>query len=213
MVKFLALTAVACVLVGCEAQSVLSEPDSAPIAGPVPNLRRTAVALYAEQGMIYVGDSWTDAQSAVPEPKDAVTFADLPARFEKPYQGRGWEGATQGFGVILYKDVIASAMLQNERATLEEYTTSTNWYDENLPKAQAEMVISGDLKYRFWEFDGQRVMVLAQSKPNGTMRLTTAIGDDRVMDALGITPAAARHDAAAVSRILRERKEAALKPK
>jgi hypothetical protein len=202
------------VIGGCESNSAESNGSSqsiveAPTVGAVSDLARTAVGLYLEQGVVRVGDSWADAEAAMPEPKGASEFSDLPARFQKPYQGRGWESSDAGFGVILYEDQIAAAMMQNERASLEDYATLTKWYEQELPKAKTDTVVSGDLRYRFWEQDGQRVMVLAENRPGGAVYLSAAMGDHRVMDALGMTPEAATHDGKVVLRLLNERKLAA----
>lgn len=85
----------------------------------------------------------------------------------------------------------------------------TRWYEQQLPNARKDSVDSGDLKYRFWEQDGQRAMVLSQNLEGGGLYLGTAMGDNRVMDALGMTAESARHDGKVVLRILAERKKAA----
>jgi hypothetical protein len=211
------LLGVACLalggLWGCELNAADTPASSQtsvdpPTIGPITNLQRTAIGLYGEQGTIWVGDSWTDAESAMPEPKGASEFADLPARFQKPYQGRGWEATDRGFGVIMFEDRIAVAMIQNERASQDDYASMTKWYEQQLPKATTDTVVTGDLRYRFWEQDGQRAMVLAESRPDGNLYLSTAMGDHRVMDALGMTAEAARHDGKVVLRILDDRKRA-----
>ena len=199
---------------GCESGATESPASSQsvvdpPTVGAVSDLTRTAVGLYLEQGIVRVGDAWTDAEAAMPEPKGASEFSDLPARFQKPYQGRGWESSDAGFGVILYEDQIAAAMTQNERASREDYASITRWYEHELPQAKTDTVVSGALRYRFWEQDGQRVMVLAENRPGGTVYLSAAMGDHRVMDALGMTPEAAAHDGKVVLRMLNERKMAA----
>ncbi len=151
------------------------------------------LALIAHGDQLKVGNSLTNANQLFPRPKTAFEFTDLPQKFLKPYRSKGWESAREGFGVILFREKIVAALWHIEKATREEQDRLVKKHQSEIP-VPSILVPGKHVSYWFWEDAGQRLMICSSQGQGGFVRLTAAIGDDVVMDALKISPDQARKD-------------------
>jgi len=60
------------------------------------------------------------------------------------------------------------------------------------------LITAKRVTYWFWKMENQRLMICAFQKDQRGIELTVAMGDDVVMDALGMSPEQAAKDAALV---------------
>jgi hypothetical protein len=185
---------------GCQGGTTAAaeEPKAeAPAVPAVPAPARvepTDVGLVRQGGIVRVGDTWQTAREVFPQPSTAFEFDDLPERFRQTYKARGWETAKEGFGVITYQGRIVSAMHQTERATQDQLKAVLDTYRERLGPAPPTEVEGRQVRYYFFEREGQRLMVSAFQGDGDGIRLTEAMGVDEVLNALGINPETAQRD-------------------
>lgn len=203
--KWLGLGLIVLALAGCQASS---SPSDNALAAPAITVAApqttgpTDVELIRQGGVIQVGDAWDKAKDVFPEPRDAFEFSDLPKGFGNDYKARGWETARQGFGVITFDDKIVSAMFQDDDVSTDRLTEILDTYTRVLGRPAT--VESTQVRYWFYEKAGQRLMICAESADRNTVRLTEAMGDDVVLNALGIGVPEAQRDSVRLRQILEQ---------
>jgi len=122
-------------------------------------------------------------------------YSDLPTNFTPPYGSRIWETAHKGFGEITYNDNLVAAMYQEGPVTEDQVQEIVAAHKNQL--GPQDIPIKGNrVRYWFWEKDGQRLMICAFQTERQGLKLTLAMGDDAVLEGLGISPANATADAA-----------------
>ena len=125
-----------------------------------------------------------------------LEFDDAPARFEYPYRVRIWETAHNGFGEIIYDGDLVGAMYQESKVKQERVDEVVAAHREQMGGQRPDQLITGKrVTYWFWENEKQRLMICAYQKNTRGIELTVAMGDDVVMDALGMSGDLARADA------------------
>jgi hypothetical protein len=166
---------------------------------------RTNLGLLREGKTLHVGDDADVALDLFPKSLAAHAYEihDLPKVFPSPpYSSKGWDSPSgEGFGEIVYNKQVAAAIwnriFDDEKAAdavIAEYKTQTPY--PATPAFGAE-----GLTYLFWEAKPQqRQMILKAPLSNGRFRLTIAIGDDSVLDGLGINKDGAWHDLRVLQR-------------
>lgn len=191
----LLLLAVAVALAGCQGAAPAPPVEPAVVAAPVTvkppeTTSPTQIALMRRNQAVTVGMRADEAFRIFRETREGG-FEDerLPPRFARPYAARSWESGSRGFGVITFEDRVVSAMYQEDKASYERALELVQMHQDRMG-APADRVFAGKrLTYWFWEKDKQRLMILAfrSSGPEG-VRITMAMGDAVVLDALRIAP-------------------------
>ncbi len=119
-------------------------------------------------------------------------YDDLPPTFKFPYRARSWETAKMGFGEILYDGTLVAALYQDDKITQDQVDEMVNAHKEQVGGLLPDIVGGKRVTYWFWEIDKQRLMICAYRTEKKGTKLTIAMGDDKVLDALGISPQLAR---------------------
>jgi len=122
----------------------------------------------------------------------------LPARFDFPYRCRAWDAPKFGFGEITYDGTLVAAMFQEDRFTQDRVDDIVKAHREKMPNITPTLIGGKNVKYWFWEKDDQRLMVCEYLAGKDPIKLTVAMGDDVVMDALGISVGKAMRDSTVV---------------
>ena len=185
-------------LAGCQGDALPFKSPSGDSADTVSvdvpkSLAPGKLAMYAHGETIRVGDSAEDALKIFPRPKTAFEFTDLPPKFQKPYQVKGWESSREGFGVILFQQKIAVALWHQDKATQDDLDRLVKLHQDQSP-GRAVTVPGKHVNYWFWENAGQRLMICSLQGHGPSVLLTVAMGDNVVMDALKINPVQAHRD-------------------
>lgn len=100
--------------------------------------------------------------------------------------------------MIIYKDQIVMAMYQEQAGTIDRETEMTTAHQAQVGSLQPRKVEGKRVNYWFWDKDGQRLMICGFYNQNKQLELTTCMGDDKVLDALGISYEKALQDAASI---------------
>lgn len=197
------LVVVAIAAVGCQnGESTVSDstaatrPRVATVAEPA-TLVATDIGLVVRHGQpITVGFSSDTAFRMFRDPKQATGFEydDLPPKFQWPYKARTWEEAHMGFGEILYNGQLVAAMYQEDRGNQDRVDELVREHKDQVNGRSPTMISGKHVTYWFWEKEGQRLMICAYPSGRDIVKITVAMGDDVVMDALGIAQDKARKD-------------------
>jgi hypothetical protein len=124
-------------------------------------------------------------------------YDDLPSNFDAAYRARTWETAHMGFGEITYHGELVAAMYQEDKVDqdrVDELVDAHRAQVDLLPT----MLHGKKVSYWFWEVPNQRLMICAYQSGHEGIKLTVAMGDNNVMDALGISPTFANKDLARI---------------
>ncbi|MBS1716129.1 MAG: hypothetical protein JSS72_00175 [Armatimonadetes bacterium] len=148
-----------------------------------------------------VGDNETRCLEVFPQPTKAVEFSELPPQFKvSSYRARGWETSTMSFGTLLYDGKVALAMVQEPRADderliaiMSDYQNALGQYFKFIPGTSA--------RYWFWERGHERLVIVAVKPPKRSMRVTIAIGENSLMDALKLDVTDAAKDVASADQL------------
>ena len=204
--KLLSLLGLVAVLAGCQtAEPVAQQPIPIVVPRKVAAVGRprsttpTKIALVVRRGLpITVGfGAPNKAFDPFRDPKIFVSeFNDLPARFEYPYTARTWEAGKMGLGEILYDGDLVGAVYHQDQAKQERIDEIVAAHKDQLDGRRPDRLItSRRVTYWFWQIDTQRLMICAYQKDQKGIELTVAMGDEVVMDALGMSPEQAAADA------------------
>lgn len=194
-------------LVGCQggdsAPSALVAPK--PIAPKVEapgSTEATAIQLVNGEGSVTVGLSAKAAFRVFPPSHEGdIGPEQLPEGFASPYLAKTWETAGRGFGVILYDDTVVGAMYQAEQISDEAVDKLVVDHQAKLGVLAPDEITGERVAYRFWELNGQRLMICTL-KNGKDSDVTIAMGVDKVMDGLGASPAQARTSIDKITKLL-----------
>ncbi len=203
--------AVALVLSGCQgAAPVVGPPTPSEAArvearvAPPKNPTPTDIALVRRGQLVSVGMTADEAFRVFRDPREGG-FEDerLPPNFAAPYRARSWEGKDRGFGVITYQDRVVAAMYQEQKASYQRALEFVQVHQDRLQRPADITVPGRKVNFWFWEQDDQRLRVCAfQSGGKDGVKITTAMGDITVLDALNASPSKAREEAPRVDRLM-----------
>jgi hypothetical protein len=135
-------------------------------------------------------------------PKPSFEFNDLPPGFQPPYAAKGWETAREGMGAILYGDQVVAVMRQISRTTPELFQSTLDAIRNENSDLKPNIVQGSRVTYYFWEAPPQRIMVCALSTKRDGWHVTEVLGDDTVLDVLGVSPSDARANQPKVDHLL-----------
>lgn len=188
---------------GCQGLGDLATPEvssktQVPAPGP---LEVGKFSLPKEDRSLKLGDSLQQALRVFPEPSGAFHYADLPEGFALPYQSSVWETNREGFGVITYNDKAVLVMHQVEGVDQERLNQVVEAFRSMGGTTTYEFIPGGRVNYWFWEDRSQRLMVCGMLIDQKNLRITIALGERTVMDALGISATKARIDARTVDEL------------
>jgi hypothetical protein len=192
------------IVVGCQGtETANTQPTSvAPIkAASVPSPRTkepTDIAMSVRRGTpITVWSSPDSAFRKFQDPKQVgFEYNILPPKFEPPYSARTWEEdhAHIGFGEILYDGGLAAAVYQEDRANQDRLDELVRDHQDLVGRLVPTTLQGKKVSYWFWDKDDQRLMICAFATGPNVIKVTVAIGDDVVMDAMGMSPDQAAKD-------------------
>ena len=191
------------VLAGCNGNFSLAEAPNE-VQSPTPPVEppdqnaKTDLRLVRDGVGFGLGESIDEMYQVFGNPKTSFEFSDLPPGFGPPYSAKGWETAREGVGAILYDNKVVAVMRQLTRATNEQLSQLVDTTrQENLP-AQPQVIQGARVVYYFWDKSPQRIMISGLNTRNDAWHITEALGDDKVMDAIGASPTKAAADKATV---------------
>ena len=161
----------------------------------------TKIALVVKKGQpITVG--YPSPSSLFDSFKDPKVFGsefnDLPGKFEYPYRARSWETAKFGFGEILHNGVLVAAMFHEDHLPQSRVDEIVQAHKDQMDGLLPDLITGKRVTYWFWRIDHQVLMICAYQKDQKGFQLTAAMGDEVVLDALGISPAQANTDVARI---------------
>ena len=213
MQKVLVLAGFALVLAGC------GEATRATAAGPVRHVtvapppdfaRQHHLALMGDRDndVLFVGDTEDQAAKFYHAPASAYAIRELPQGFEAPYHAESWTSTSatiqaKDFGVIYYDTKIALAMFHETGITATDVNSTEVDYQHEYGNP-TENIAGNKVHYSFWEdpITNERLMICAVQDRKDPERfdLTTAVGNELVMDALRMSSSAANDDKQAVEK-------------
>lgn len=161
--------------------------SSSTVAEPSP-IQDSGLHLLHHGDSIRLGVSYEDALKVFEPPKNAFDFAELPPNFRPPYRARGWETAKEGFGTITYNTRVVLAIWQTDDGDLRTYEKLVSMYGLEFPTLTAQEVTNGTIRYKFYETNGQRLMILAVPDAGTNVHITVALGLSETMSAIGADP-------------------------
>ena len=182
-------------------------PIEAPTTAGKPDVsQRTDIGMYHGKGVVRVGDSVSQALAVFPDAPRSYPVNELPKSFKRPYAAKGWETATssEGFGVITYEDVVVAALHHIEHADRDRLSAILKEHETGLRKVKNVFVAGMRVNYWFWSDEGQTLMICSDETDPKNFKITVAMGDNRTLDALGISPEKAKHDATHLDTELRK---------
>jgi hypothetical protein len=142
------------------------------------------------------------------------TSAVLPDGFSAPYQSHIWRAGESGFGVLSFNGKVVMAMTQEANSTPDHLSELKLAQQALVGDANQPTIIEGNkVSYWFWHADysdegvarGQTMMVMAFQRETGKIYIATAMGDDAVLNTLGINESQARKDELEADEILHQR--------
>lgn len=159
---------------------------------------RTHLGLLHEGRLLKVGDSAEEAERSFVRPPTASTFKDLPPSFNPPYRARGWESASQSFGMLFFDNVLVFAMHTESGLAEADVDAALNSYIRTFGEPRTKL-LGSRTRYYFWESNPHRLMLFSYSNvQKERYSLTVAIGDEAPMNALRMSPVDASEDRLAV---------------
>ncbi len=201
MIRKLWLAAAVFISIGCQSDASITsssakKDETLPVefVGLPNTLIKTELAIFPDRGHLNVGDSWETAIEIFKPPKNSFDFSDLPPRFKNPpYRARGWDSRTESFGVIMAQGRIAAAMYQLPKSDLDQLNELVNKHRRALLPLVASHVQGRHAQYWIWSKGTQRLAIVGLESQN-TVRITIALGDNIVMDALELSERDAARD-------------------
>lgn len=129
-------------------------------------------------------------------------YNDLPANFDSHYKARTYETAHTGFGEILFDGDetnaarLVAAMYQEDHADQDRVDELRTAHSDQIGLLPTP-ITGKKVSYWFWELDGQRLMICS-FQTGHDFKITVCMGDDKVMDGLGISIEQATKDRAII---------------
>ena len=197
------LVGLAITLVGCQGGEPTATEPTVPapkIASvPAPTTKdSTDIAMVVRRGPPIT--VWSTPEGAFRRFQDnkqvGFEYDTLPPKFEPPYSARTWEEdhIHIGFGEILYNGGLAAAVYQEDKGNQDRVDELVRDHQDQVGRLTPKYLRGKHVSYWFWDKEGQRLMICAYSTGRDVIKITVAIGDDVVMDALGMSPDQAQKD-------------------
>ena len=198
--KWIVAPALLAMLIGCSGGTPAS-PDTTPDAPQAPpkvavapaTTEPTQVGLVKNGEAVHVGAETEDAIKLLKAgAQGGFSSERLPEGFSSPYQSHIWQAGESGFGILSFKGKVVMAMIQDANSTPEHLS--------ELRTAQQALVgYTNEGKV-----SGQTMMIMAFQRTGGKLYIASAMGDDSVLTALGISEAQARIDQQDADKIIQK---------
>lgn len=221
--KWIAAVVVAFAAIGCSGGGSSSTPDAAAddtkapaIVAPEPaTTEPTQVGLVRNDDVVHVG---TETEKAIEILKAGAqggfSSERLPDGFTSPYQSHVWQAGESGFGILSFKGKVVMAMVQDGNSTPDHLSALRLAMQNLVGEAKKPTVIEGSkVSYWFWhdafnlpdgKSNGQTMMIMAFQKESGKIYIASAMGDDAVLNTLGINETQAKKDQADADQIIQK---------
>jgi len=204
MKRFIALTLAGSVLAGCHSAEpqadtppVVAQPVVATVDKPVAVGPTMVGLIIGNKPVITVGAENPD--KIFGQFRDTKQFGsefnDLPPKFNYHFRARTWETAHTGFGLITYDGTLVGAMYQEDGVKQDQVDEIVGAHRSRMDDLAPVPVKGKRVSYWFWDHKGQRLMICAFQAGRQGIKLTAAMGDNAVMDALGMSIEEAKIDA------------------
>lgn len=177
-----------------------NKPAKEPLEPPLFDAN-ARLALERRTGAVRVGETYGDALAVFAEPPGSFEKNDLPPSITEPYEARGWQNQTEGFGTILYRNRVAAAVYQAQDVTEDRLQDLIQVQQDHF-RQPMQFLGGKSVRYWFWwtglgsAAADQILMIEATELHPGKLNLTAAIGTAPIMQALGMTPDSADRDRA-----------------
>ena len=159
------------------------------------------LALLRENGRVSVGESYDKALEVFPKPPKAFDITDGPPGLPADYQADGWQNSTEGFGVLETQGLIALAIYERMSTTQDTADAVVARHEQALGQTSESRLDYKDVRFWFWDDGKRRVMICTVSAGQGKVALTVAVGDDGLMNALGMSPTSAERNGQAAQSL------------
>jgi hypothetical protein len=164
--------------------------------------RQSGLGLINGRRLLQVGDPARGSEGFFEAPERSRELRDVPPGFEAKYRSRGWETASEGFGVLIYGDSIALAMRYYEHVQDEFFDELLDRYMRWFPKLAPVSSAARVARYWFVQSGNDRLMICAARTPAGELTATIVVGHVAVMDALRMSPQSAGVDTLRAEKLL-----------
>lgn len=190
----------ALVLVGCGPEGAAAL-DAEAIAPEKPTVQVSTQWTPAEDAPLLLnGDSRLrihaseeEAFRAFPRPRGAFDFFEEPPIEGDDYTAKGWQTNAEAFGVLLLRNRMVLGLYTLEGADGDTVAEKVRLYEEGMGRPPS--VVPGEIgSYWFWESGQTRLMITTSRDAKGKSQLAVALGDVAIMNALRMSPDAARQD-------------------
>jgi len=212
-VKSVLLAILALSIAGCaggpSAKVNLGPPPVAVALAPRMDVQ-SELALIRQSGRVHVGDSTEAALVIFPPLQKSKEITELPEVLPG-LSPAGWQAENEGFGMAVKDGKVALAMLTLNLLEASDVKNIADTYEADLQRTADETMSDSRVRYWFWSskigpLGAQRLMVCSRTDKEGKRSIVVALGDSSVMDALRMSPDAARADISKSESILREAK-------
>lgn len=168
---------------------------------------QSALALFNGEVALRVGDPVKTAFEIFPKPPGAYEGTDLPQQVGgKDYKALYWDSGPLSFGVILTDERVVMAQEITENATAKMVDDEVSVYRKAIYMVEPKTIVGTEASYWFWELGTQRLMICKATDYKSRITLTTALGDENMMNVLRMSPVFAAKDAEQASQLLEQRK-------
>lgn len=164
-------------------------------------------------GGIVVGMSVDAAMAQFPKSDRAAAVSGTPLTLtDPPFNAKGWQSTSQGFGVISVDGRVGLAV-RRLKVSPKNFVAAAVEAQQRAVGGEPPLSISdGVVSYYFWERENQRVMINAVQLPDKNYSVTWAIGDISLMDHLRMNVKDAQTDIEEARKIRENTKPAAQQP-
>lgn len=166
--------------------------------------KRSSLRMVKNGEELRVGDSIDTALRIFREEKNAYKIAEMPPGWKDPaYSCQGWDNGTMGFGAILYDDKMCMGLYHEYKADQARLDEIVSTY-ERMFAGEPTRVIGSRVQYWFWENEGHRMMICAVQSPKDGLNIAISLGDERIMEIMGMSPQNAEKDRVAAEKLFQE---------
>lgn len=197
---------------GAPSSKPAAEVFSEAVAAPHSTVK-TDLAIVRADGRLHVGDTMDTANELFRPPKGSYEFSELPPHFTAPtYRAKGWDSRREGFGVLLHDSRIAFAMHQLLRSDLDTLREIVVRHKDALGYKNLQVYETAHVHYWFWTQESQCLMICGLEN-KGAVKITVALGDTVVTNALGISLEEAKRDGSRAEDAISKMKPTGSAPK
>jgi hypothetical protein len=228
-IKFLALSSLLWLLIGCSSSKKAPQPQKEPedkisshlfeskpavTVPPLDEPHASDFGLLKEGQTVRVGELDNAARVLFPKPKGATTTNDTPPIQSENLRSEGWETDDQYFSMLTQRGKVAFAIWSKSNMSDPEFNTLVAEYERQFsPPAKGAQIFGKNSTYRFWAHQTSRLMICSARDSKGVLTVSVAIGYHEILDALRMSPAFAERDVDLAERLRSRVKQEAIPSK